>query len=285
MLTSWLNRPGPYFLNNTHYLIRTFRALLRLFLFLIVTLFFFLLIVVSYSLRWVGVSYGPYRSYLLKRWGRSVASLLNISIHVTGESPKPPFLLVSNHLSYIDIFLLFATTNCIFVAKSDVLSWPVIGPVIKTCGMLFIDRENRRDVQRVNELIRSEIDEDKGVVLFPESTTSMGKDVLPFKSPLLQLAAEKELPVYFVALSYSTPSNEPPAYKEIAWWGDEPFFSHFFNALKVKQMDGYVTFGSEPLVDVDRKALAKRLHNGVSSLFIPLIDEKEYAKAESGSLL
>jgi 1-acyl-sn-glycerol-3-phosphate acyltransferase len=109
-------------------------------------------------------------------------------------------LLVANHLSYLDIVLLSSLTPCVFVAKNEVKDWPVFGWFARLAGTVFVDRNDRRDAARANELIRSALREGALVVLFPEGTSSNGSTVLPFKSSLLQAAIGERVPFTGAAL-------------------------------------------------------------------------------------
>jgi 1-acyl-sn-glycerol-3-phosphate acyltransferase len=200
---------------------------------------------------------------------------------VKNAPSEPPFLLVSNHLSYIDVFVLFSQLRCLFVAKSDVKSWPFIGFIARTCGILFIDRDRKRDVTRVNKLISSNINQNQGIILFPEGTTSPGFDILPFKSSLLEFPAREGLEASYAAISYQTSEGEKPAYQSICWWEDIPFFVHFFNLLKLKEFTAIINFGDERIVDADRKSLALRLKKSMGNEFEVVIPEEEFHKKHS----
>ena len=252
------------------------RAILKLFSFLIVTLLFYSLIMLCLIGALVGVNYEKMRGYLLRTWGKVCCWIIGAEIEVNNEVPDPPFLLVSNHLSYIDIFVLFSKLRCLFVAKSDVKTWPLIGFIIRTCGILFIDRQRKRDVTRVNKLISKNINQNQGIILFPEGTTSPGYEILPFRTSLLEYPASTELPVSSVAISYQTKEEQIPAYNSICWWDDTPFFMHFFNLLKLKSFKVVLNFGSEKITASDRKLLAKKLKREVELQFEPVISREEF---------
>jgi 1-acyl-sn-glycerol-3-phosphate acyltransferase len=201
---------------------------------------------------------------------------MGLKLEVKNTPPEPPFLLVSNHLSYLDVFVLFAQLRCLFVAKSDVKTWPLIGFIIRTSGILFIDRHRKRDVTRVNKLISSSINENQGIILFAEGTTSPGMDILPFRTSLLEYPATHNFEVSHAAISYATPSGSIPAYQAICWWDNTPFFAHFFNFLKLRKCTAKVTFGQNRISETDRKKLAVKLQEAVGQEFEIVISKKDF---------
>ena len=68
---------------------------------------------------------------------------------MTGTPPRAPFLLVSNHLSYVDILLLGGAASGSFVAMQEIASWPLVGHLCRTVGTVFIDRSAKLDLVRV----------------------------------------------------------------------------------------------------------------------------------------
>src|SRR5436305_324830 len=128
-----------------------------------------------------------FSSRFFRGWSRLLLRLLHIRVETSGEAPSPPFLLVANHLSYLDILVLASRLPCVFVSKAEVRSWPLLGPICTALGTLYIDRQQRRDIPRVMLDIEKALDRGLGVVFFPEGTSSKGETVAPFKSPLLAL--------------------------------------------------------------------------------------------------
>jgi 1-acyl-sn-glycerol-3-phosphate acyltransferase len=252
------------------------RAITKLISFLVTTLLFYSLIMLCLLGSVIGVNYEKLRGYLLRTWGKVCCWILGANVVVKNEVPEPPFLLVSNHLSYIDIFVLFSKLRCLFVAKSDVKTWPFIGFIIRTCGILFIDRQRKRDVTRVNKLISRNINANQGIILFPEGTTSPGYEILPFRTSLLEYPASQQFPVSTVSISYKTNAQQEVAYHSVCWWDDTPFFVHFFNLLKLKSFTAVLNFGPDKILDDDRKLLAERLKADIESHFEPIITQKEF---------
>jgi 1-acyl-sn-glycerol-3-phosphate acyltransferase len=247
----------------------TFRAILRVILVssgtLVLYLTFtagtlFLLLSPGGRIRW--------RNFMVQSWAKMAAGFMGIRIHQRGAPPQPPFFLVSNHLSYIDIIVYFTQMNCVFIAKKEVSSWPVVGYLAQAANTLFIDRRNHRDIARVNSLISREINQYQGVILFPEGTSSGGDTVKPFRPSLLAYPAEQKMAVYYAAIRYRTPQGAPPEAQSVCWWGDMTFGSHVFNLFKIPYFDAFIEFGEEAVQDNDRKVLAQTLWQEVYDLFI-----------------
>ncbi len=255
----------------------------KIFLFIVVTFFCYSLLVLGRFFSFLGYDRGKWVSKQRKRWGKLVANILGITISVKGIPPKPPFFMVSNHVSYVDVWILFSQLDCTFIAKSDVRNWPVIGFILASSGVLFIDRGKRSDVSRVNDEVSKELNSSQGIVLFPEGTTSAGADILPFKSSLFQFPASKELPVHCASIHYETPEGEKPAYQSVCWWDDTPFFEHLFYLFMMKQFSATVTFSANVVRNSDRKVLARASQKVIKDSFIPVIDPDKYAQAHSGS--
>ncbi len=226
----------------------------------------------------IGLNGQPTSNYFLGVWGRIICSIVRLKVHVNGKAPKPPFFFVSNHLSYIDVMVLCKTTQSLFVAKNEVKSWPVFGIIARTIGMIFVDREKRSDVTRVNDEISDRLSRNYGVTIFPEATTSPGHEILPFKTSLLAYPAAKSIPVHYASITYTTPEDEQDAYMAISWWGDQTFFNHFINFLSLRNSSCTITFCDKPELNTDRKELASTLYRKINNTFQPVIEFSEYAK-------
>lgn len=222
--------------------------------------------------RWARIRW---RSLILRKWAKATAALLKIRITAYGAPPLAPFFLVSNHLSYVDIIVLASQLCCSFIAKKDVARWPVIGLLCKSVGTIFIDRENRKDITRVNGQVEQALAEERGIVLFAEGTSSQGATVLPFKPGLLEPAARAGLAVSYAALSYHMPDDETPPHLSVCWWGDMTFIKHLFGLLHLREIYATLIFGLDTIRDGDRKALASKLHAAVKQEFIPVVRPEE----------
>lgn len=243
---------------------RTLRAVARIALLFVAMIFF-------YALWLAGLPFAHLFPRLARRWhgfnfcgwARASARIAGMRIEVRGEPPRGAFLLVSNHLGYIDVITIAACTDCVFVAKSDVARWPLIGFICRTIGIIFIDRARKRSIPETIQDIERRRRRGFGVVIFPEGTSSSGDEVAPFKPSLLELAASGGEPVHHVALEYETPTGEVRAREAVCWWGDMPFGEHVYNLLRMPGFRATVAFGARPIVAEDRKELAERLHAAV----------------------
>ncbi|MCC5847550.1 MAG: 1-acyl-sn-glycerol-3-phosphate acyltransferase [Verrucomicrobia bacterium] len=211
-------------------------------------------------------------------WGHVTARIFGMSIRVHGTPPEAPFFLVTNHISYTDILLLCATCPAWFISKAEVAKWPGIGALTRSGNTLFLDRETRRDVHRMNKIIADLVREGGGVGFYPEGTTTDGTTILPFKPSLLQPAIELGIPVNVGAIAYETPPGTPPPSKWVAWIGDDEFSPHAKRLLSAPGFTAHVSFGEQTVRADDRKELAKRAHSAVSQLYDELLQEIANAK-------
>ncbi|MBK8178033.1 MAG: 1-acyl-sn-glycerol-3-phosphate acyltransferase [Planctomycetes bacterium] len=200
------------------------------------------------------------------RWARAVVRVIGARVEVQGPVPPAPCVLVSNHLGYVDIPVLASCTELVFVSKIEVRQWPLIGPAAAAIGTIFLDRSSRRAIPGVNAQISESLAASDRVLFFPEGTSTSGEQVLPFKSSLLEPAAQSGYPVFCAAVHYSTPSGEVPASQSVCWWGDMEFTPHIFGLLRLSGFRARVVFHAEPHVGQGRKQLAERTEQAVVEL-------------------
>jgi len=209
------------------------------------------------------------RRWIMRVWGWGFLRLTRARATIDGPLPEPPFYLVANHLSYLDIFILSSFLGTTFVARGDMEHWPIIGLISKSLHVLFINREQRQDAVRVNERIAHTLAQGDGLVVFAESRISRGLTVEPFKSALIQPAIDNGLPVHYVTINYSSGYNPPPS-RIVGWWRPEPFFYHVRRLMRYPGFKVELHFGADPIPGNDRKALAGELCEAVRAKYTPL---------------
>ena len=228
-----------------------------------------------YAVWWVLHFFIPNKQYwrqiAFHAWTVSFVKLSGMKIEVVGTPPQPPFFLVSNHLSYVDIAALRAVVNGVFVAKREIEDWFLAGRIVRDMGVIFIDRGNRRDIPRAGQQIIERLEAGEGVIIFPEGTSTKGEEVLPFNSSFFEFAASADIPVSYVTVGYRTPSGEMAASDAVCWWDDTTFLAHMFRLFTVPTYTAVLHFGDQPVLNPDRKLLARELHDKISSAFVPVI--------------
>ena len=229
-------------------------------------------------LTWSGARHraGRASAWVFRNWARISLRTLGARVEVRGPVPTAPFFLVSNHLGYIDIMVLASVLDCVFVSRADVARWPVVGALVRMVGTVFIDRETKRDIPRVLARIEENLTHGRGIVVFPEGTSSGGATVLPFRPSLLEVAARARMAVSCASLTYRTDPGNPPAHLAVCWWGDVSFAAHFLALFRLSGFLGTVTFGENRIVESDRKELASRAREVVLSQFEPVSDPDRY---------
>lgn len=238
---------------------------------ILATVFLYLIYLTGYGvLRILRRPAHNWLNRVLKFWGKTTAKILSITVKTEGSRPRPPFFLVSNHLSYLDIIVLFKTLDTTFVSKSEVKGWPVVGLIARSIGIVFIDRKNKMDIHRVNKEISSKVSEHRGLVLFPEGTTSPGASVLRFRPSLLEFPAQSNLGAHYCSLNYELPGSRNSAHETVCWWGGNSMHAHLFELAKESSILATIKFGDKVVVESDRKILAATLHKKVSELFTPM---------------
>ena len=211
-----------------------------------------------------------WNEFAVRTWTRGLVAALDLEVDVVGTPPPKPFFMVSNHLSYLDILVLGARLGPTFISKHELASWPVLGHLARVTGVIFVNRDRKRDAMRVLEEIDTAVERGAGVVLFPEGTSHKGDQIYPLKTALLEWAARNRYPVHAVSLRYSTTDPRFSAADDICWWGDAPFAPHFLNLLTIPRVTATMSFAPQPVVEDNRSVLGSRLHQMLAQQFTPV---------------
>ncbi len=207
------------------------------------------------------------RGERVELWAKEMLRLLGVDLQVHGVVPHDgPVLLVSNHISWLDIVVIHAARHCRFVSKAEVHHWPLIGRLAMGSGTLFIERESRRDAMRVVHHMTERLKAGDILAVFPEGTTSDGTAMLPFHSNLIQAAISADQPVLPMALRFTDTATGhislAPSYV-----GDDTLMGSLWRTLTAPRLTAVVTFGEQSSANGrNRREWALALQNEVNAL-------------------
>ncbi|HTZ89379.1 MAG TPA: lysophospholipid acyltransferase family protein [Alloacidobacterium sp.] len=187
-----------------------------------------------------------------------------LSISLTTEGPLPGTgLIVSNHLSYLDILLHAAAGPRIFVSKAEVRSWPIFGWLARFGGTIFIVRGSRSAATEAAIGIEYALRSGITVVLFPEGTSTDGTTLLPFHSFLFEPAIEAESLVTAAAVSYEADGAEE---RDLCYYGDVSLVSNLLHVLRHKSIRGRIRIDARPRTYSNRRQAANDTWERVARL-------------------
>jgi len=199
---------------------------------------------------------GPDTPERRAQWNHSsailVLAVLGIRLRVTGKPPTRG-LIVSNHLSYLEVLIYGAALPCFLVSKAEISRWPFFGPLARAGGTLFVDRASRASALAVTEEIAERLKGTVPVLFFPEGTSTDGSQLLRFRSRLFTPAVVAGVPVTAAAVRYVPEDGTPE--QELCWFGDAAFLPHVWKTLGGPNFIAEVHFG-EPQVYTDRRTAA-----------------------------
>lgn len=148
------------------------------------------------------------RLALKQRWSKAILDILGVQLEAGLEHAEPGSMIIANHVSWLDIFVINAALPSAFVAKEEVRHWPVIGWLAAINDTVFLRRGSRGHARIINEEIGKLLAQGKHVAVFPEGTTTDGTRVQHFHAALLQPALAAGRPVIPTAISYWEPDGE-----------------------------------------------------------------------------
>ncbi|AMC10499.1 hypothetical protein Lupro_04230 [Lutibacter profundi] len=160
-----------------------------------------------------------YRRFII----RVLHYILGTKITIYGKEPTISGLIISNHRSYFDPLVILRNILAYPVAKKEVESWPLIGSVCKTTGVIFVHRENKNSRMKTLDKINIILNKGFSILNTPEGTTHIEPTTIKFKPGAFVIAAQLGVPVIPVALDYKNTSD--------AWIGDDTFIPHFLRCF------------------------------------------------------
>ncbi len=200
---------------------------------------------------------------LKRRWSRQLLSVLGIRLAADRHAPVPAGMVVANHISWLDIFVINAVAPCAFVSKDEVRAWPVIGWLSAKTDTIFLERGSRRAAHRATEHVEECLRRGQRVAIFPEGTTSDGRQLLPFHSALIQPAVDAGCVLLPVALSYLDEQGRPSM--AAAYVGDTSLGQSLLAIAMASRITARPAFlPAVSAADSDRRHLSATLHRHIS---------------------
>jgi len=251
--------------------------LLKLAAFLSLWVVFFGLVAIVHL--WISVLGLPNRWKIISRLNRNYTLLLrlilNIRVSVTGDEgqlERGGYVIIANHVSYVDGIVLGSIFPIIFVSKREVKSWPIIGQWNVLCGTIFINRQRKIQVASLIRQMTRKLKQEANLLLFPEGTSTNGEGILPFQTVPLAAPLRNRSIIVPVTVTYKTIDDQrvTTANRDsVYWYGDMEFVTHFWDLLALRGIEVLVTI--QPKIEcfrysdnsAGRKKLAADCYNRV----------------------
>jgi 1-acyl-sn-glycerol-3-phosphate acyltransferase len=202
------------------------------------------------------------RALWLQSACRGVLRSVGVHCAVTGTPPTHG-LVVSNHLSYLDIAVFSAVMPCAFVSKAEIGKWPYFGLAARAGGTIFLNRSSKASAAEAAREIADRLELPVPVLLFPEGTSTDGSRMLRFHSSLFQPAIAAQASVTPASLRYVSDGDLPES--EYCWYGDADFLAHLWKLLRSPGFSATITFG-DSAIHSDRRSAAVATHEVVAEM-------------------
>lgn len=184
------------------------------------------------------------------------------------------FLLVGNHMGFVDILVNGAQFPQLFVTSKEMKETPVLGTITEMGGCLYVERRSRQQILEEQKNIAAVIKKGLNVVLYPEATSTNGEQVLPFKKTLMMAAAHAQVAIQPVVMNFVSINEETYLYKYrdyVCWYGDIPFLVSLWRIFSLRSIHVELKYLEPyyPKIDEDRGVVADIVYQRVVQHFRP----------------
>jgi len=228
---------------------------------------------------WISILGLPLRWKIVSRLNRTYMllgrTILNIKVIVEGDEgslERGGYVIIANHVSYVDGIVLGSIFPVVFVSKKEVRRWPMVGLWNILCGTVFIDRQHRQGVGATVQEMVAKLKQQANVLLFPEGSSSNGDRLLPFQSAPLAAPLRSRSIIVPATLIYKSINERPVSAANrdlVYWYGDMDFIAHFWRLLALRSIEVLVTI--QPRIEcfrysdssAGRKKLAEDCYNRI----------------------
>ncbi|MFL6659690.1 MAG: lysophospholipid acyltransferase family protein [Massilia sp.] len=211
---------------------------------------------------WAGLAL---RERITRRWSRQLLGICGVTVEQDGgASALEHAMIVANHVSWLDIFVINTLHPCRFVAKAEIRDWPVLGWLADKGGTVFIARGNRRELRHIFKGMVAALKAGERVAFFPEGTTAAPGTVLPFHSNLFEAAVDAGVAVQPYALRYLDAGGG--LHGRIDFSGDMSFATNMLQVLSGPPVRAHLTcLAPIAAAGAHRRALAQAAQDAIGS--------------------
>ncbi len=209
------------------------------------------------------------RDAATRRWSRRLLAICNVRVEeAPGIAALEHALFVSNHISWLDIFVINSLHPCRFVAKAEIRAWPVLGWLAGAAGTVFIARGNRRELRHIFKGLVLVLGQGERVAFFPEGTVARQGSVLPFHANLFEAAVDARVPVQPCAVAYLDATGN--WHRSVDYTGDVSFAESIVTILKGTPVRARLSCLA-PLAGAGahRRELAQAAHDAIQAALAP----------------
>ena len=169
---------------------------------------------------WIGLEA---RNRRIRRWSQQLLGMCNVRVEAApgADSALARAMVVANHVSWLDIFVINTLHPCRFIAKAEIRGWPMLGWLSEKAGTVFIARGNRRDLRHIFQGLVDKLSDGERIAFFPEGTTAAQGRLLPFHANLFEAAIDAKVAVQPFALSYVDAAGK--AHPAVEFLGETSF--------------------------------------------------------------
>jgi 1-acyl-sn-glycerol-3-phosphate acyltransferase len=213
------------------------------------------------------------------RFCKVILQVLGIEIVLENAerwTPEKNFLLVGNHLSYIEPLVTAAIHPVCFVTSMEMKNTPFIGLLAELSGSLFVERRSRDNLKNEIGELTSALSDDYSVIIYPEATSTNGSSVLPFKRSLLTAAVESKRAVLPICVNYEIIDDAPVTAKNrdiVCWYGTMDFAPHFWALIGQKNIRIRITLLPEISItpETTRDTLVDAAYEAITKVYRPIV--------------
>lgn len=204
------------------------------------------------------------RRALTRQWSLRFLALAGVRLVVHHDERRVDAgtMVVGNHVSWLDIYVINAWRPTPFVSKAEVRAWPVVGWLAAKLDTAFVQRDKRSDAKRIMHELAQRLQSGRPICVFPEGTTSDGVEVLPFHANLFQAAVSAGAPVQPICLMYEDAhgcQSTAPAYV-----GDITLGQSLGALLRNRPLTVHLYVGEVLDAVTERRTLARDAQRAVS---------------------